>query len=81
MEAKVREIVAGQLGLSSSGLNDETLLQDVVQDSISLIGIVAELTHTLHIDVDPEKLNNVRTVGEAIKALAAMPQSSGRPNY
>ena len=81
MEEQVRAIVAKELNIDVDNIDDSALLQDVVQDSIVLIGIVAELTDKLKINIDPVKLNNVRTVGEAISALASMAPSTGPSNY
>jgi acyl carrier protein len=81
MEQSVREIVANQLHTKTEDLDDSMLLQDVVEDSIVLIGMVAELTDKLKLDIDPVKLNNVRTVGEAINALASMQLSTSKNNY
>ena len=81
MEKEVRAIVAKHLNIEPESLKDDALLQDTVQDSIVLIGIVAELSDKLKLNIDPVKLNNVHTIGEAIKALTAMTPATTRPNY
>ena len=71
VEVKVREIVAHILRVPPEQLRTETRFrEDLGADSLILVELIYELEQEFDITIPDERAQKVRTVGEAIAALA-----------
>jgi acyl carrier protein len=71
VEAKVREIIAKILRVPAEPLRAETRFrEDLGADSLILVELIYELEQEFDITIPDERAQKVRTVGEAIAALA-----------
>lgn len=68
-ESKVMEIIAEQLGISASELEEDTILADLGADSLDLFQIISALEEEFEIEFDSEEAENLKTVGDAIEYI------------
>ena len=68
-ESKVMEIIAEQLGISASELEEDTMLADLGADSLDLFQIISALEEEFEIEFDNEEAENLKTVGDAIEYI------------
>ena len=68
-ESKVMEIIAEQLGISASELEEDTILADLGADSLDLFQIISALEEEFEIEFDNEEAENLKTVGDAIEYI------------
>ena len=68
-ESKVMEIIAEQLGISVSELEEDTILADLGADSLDLFQIISALEEEFEIEFDNEEAENLKTVGDAIEYI------------
>ena len=68
-ESKVMEIIAEQLGISASELDEDTVLADLGADSLDLFQIISALEEEFDIEFDNEEAENLKTVGDAIEYI------------
>ena len=68
-ESKVMEIIAEQLGISASELEEDTILADLGADSLDLFQIISVLEEEFEIEFDNEEAENLKTVGDAIEYI------------
>ena len=67
---KFKEIIQNVLGVDTKEITlDSTFESDLGADSLDLLQIVMEVETELNIKLDTDKLNNIKTVGDAIKAF------------
>ncbi len=67
MREKIYEIVSIELGVPKRSITDETTIESIAKDSIDIIGLIALLSSELKIHVTPEKLKDIRTVGDIVE--------------
>ena len=68
-QSKVMEIIAEQLGISASELEEDTILADLGADSLDLFQIISALEEEFEIEFDNEEAENLKTVGDAIEYI------------
>ena len=68
-ESIVMEIIAEQLGISASELEEDTILADLGADSLDLFQIISALEEEFEIEFDNEEAENLKTVGDAIEYI------------
>ena len=68
-ESKVMEIIAEQLGISASELEEDTILADLGADSLDLFQIISALEEEFEIEFDNEEAENLKTVGDALEYI------------
>ncbi len=68
-ESKVMEIIAEQLGISASELEEDTILADLGADSLDLFQIISALEEEFEIEFDNEEAENLKTVVDAIEYI------------
>ena len=68
-ESKVMEIIAEQLGISASELEEDTILADLGADSLDLFQIISALEEEFEIEFDNEEAENLKTDGDAIEYI------------
>ncbi|CAC9930564.1 acyl carrier protein [Aedoeadaptatus coxii] len=67
MKEKVLQIIAEQLNMEPEDLEPEMdFVDDLNQDSIELVELIMSLEDEFGIEVDEEKLEQVRTVGDVL---------------
>nr|WP_180499202.1 acyl carrier protein [Peptoniphilus nemausensis] len=67
MKDKVLNIIAEQLNMEPEDLEPEMdFVDDLNQDSIELVELIMSLEDEFGIEVDEEKLEQVRTVGDVL---------------
>ena len=70
-ESTVMEIIAEQLGISASELDEDTVFADLGADSLDLFQIISALEEAFEIEFDNEEAENLKTVGDAIEYIKA----------
>ena len=68
-ESKVMEIIAEQLGISASELEEDTILADLGADSLDLFQIISALEEEFEIEFDNDEAEKLKTVGDAIEYI------------
>lgn len=67
MKDKVLDIIAEQLNVEPEDLKPEMdFVDDLNQDSIELVELIMSLEDEFGIEVDEEKLEQIRTVGDVL---------------
>lgn len=67
---KVKKIIAGVLNVDPNEITEETtLVDDLGADSLDLFQIMMEIEEEFDIDVEPEKVEKIATVGEAVDLI------------
>ena len=68
-EAKVIEIIGEQLGISTSELDEDTVLAYLGADSLDLFQIISALEEEFEIEFDNDEAEKLKTVGDAIEYI------------
>ena len=72
MFEKILEILKNQLSIDVTGVTEETSFRDDLRiDSLDLYEVVTALEDEFGIEIQPEDLDGIRTVGDVIEFLAA----------
>ena len=72
MFEKILEILQNQLSIDVTGVTEETSFRDDLRiDSLDLYEVVTALEDEFGIEMQPEDLDGIRTVGDVIEFLAA----------
>lgn len=69
--SRTRTIISEWLDRPIEQLTDEAKFSDLEADSLDQIEIVMALEEEFNIEVTDEEAGNIRTVGEAVKAVEA----------
>ncbi len=69
---KIMEILKNQLSIDVTGVTEETSFRDDLRiDSLDLYEVVTALEDEFGIEIQPEDLDGIKTVGDVIEYLAA----------
>ncbi|MBO4789308.1 MAG: acyl carrier protein [Lachnospiraceae bacterium] len=72
MFEKILEILQNQLSIDVTGVTEETSFRDDLRiDSLDLYEVVTALEDEFGIEIQPEDLDGIRTVGDVIEFLAS----------
>ncbi|MBO4766302.1 MAG: acyl carrier protein [Lachnospiraceae bacterium] len=72
MFEKILEILQNQLSIDVTGVTEETSFRDDLRiDSLDLYEVVTALEDEFGIEIQPEDLDGIRTIGDVIEYLAA----------
>ena len=72
MFEKILEILQNQLSIDVTGVTEETSFRDDLRiDSLDLYEVVTALEDEFGIEIQPEDLDGIKTVGDVIEYLAA----------
>lgn len=72
IEAKVKTIVADQLGVDEAELSLETsFTNDLNADSLDTVELVMELEDQFDVSIPDEEAEKIQTVGQAVSYIAA----------
>ena len=69
---KMKEVIANVLNVDPDEIKPETTFtEDLGADSLDLFQIIMGLEDEFDVQIDPEKTENITTVGEAVELLRA----------
>ena len=72
MLERIKEIIAEQLNLDAAEINAETSFKDDLgADSLDLFEVVMSIEEEYDVEIAPEEVSNLNTVGEVIDYLKA----------
>ncbi len=70
IEAKVRSIVAEQLGVGEDEIKPESsFIEDLGADSLDIVELVMAMEEEFEVEIPDEEAENIKTVGDAIKYI------------
>lgn len=69
---KIRALIAEQLDLSEDDITiDSALIEDLGADSLDVVDLVMSIEDEFEIEVPDEAIENMRTIGDAVKFIEA----------
>ncbi len=72
IEAKVKEIIINKLGVDEAQITPEaSFTNDLGADSLDIVELVMDFEKAFNFSIPDEDYENIKTVGEAIKYIAA----------
>lgn len=69
---KVVDLVAETLEVDADGITEQTSFEDLGADSFDLLELVTALEDEFGATLDDESLQSIKTVGDAVDAIAAL---------
>ena len=70
MLEKIKNILSEKLGIDADGISLETRFkEDLGADSLDIFQIIMGLEDEFDVQIEPEKAENITTVGEAVELL------------
>jgi len=70
IEAKVKSIIADQLGVSEDEIKIESsFIEDLGADSLDIVELVMAMEEEFEIEIPDEEAENIKTVGDAINYI------------
>jgi acyl carrier protein len=67
IEAKVKSIIADQLGVSEDEIKTESsFIEDLGADSLDIVELVMAMEEEFEIEIPDEEAENIKTVGDAV---------------
>ncbi|MCQ2422425.1 MAG: acyl carrier protein [Lachnospiraceae bacterium] len=72
MFEKIVQIMEDQLGVDTNGITEETTFrEDLRIDSLDLYELVTALEDEYSIEIQPEELEELKSIGDVVEYLAA----------
>lgn len=72
IEAKVKSIIADQLGVSEDEIKIESsFIEDLGADSLDIVELVMAMEEEFEIEIPDEEAENIKAVGDAINYINA----------
>lgn len=70
IEAKVKSIIADQLGVGEDEIKPESsFIEDLGADSLDIVELVMAMEEEFEIEIPDEEAENIKTVGDAINYI------------
>jgi acyl carrier protein len=70
IEAKVKSIIADQLGVSEDEIKIESsFIEDLGADSLDIVELVMAMEEEFEIEIPDEEAENIKSVGDAINYI------------
>ena len=70
IEAKVKNIIAEQLGVGEDEIKPESnFVEDLGADSLDIVGLVMAMEEEFEVEIPDEEAENIKTVGDAMKYI------------
>ena len=67
IEAKVKSIIADQLGVGEDEIKPESsFIEDLGADSLDIVELVMAMEEEFEVEIPDEEAENIKTVGDAI---------------
>ena len=67
VEAKVKSIIAEQLGISEDTIkSDSAFIEDLGADSLDIVELVMAMEEEFEVEIPDEEAENIKTVNDAI---------------
>ncbi|MBL93248.1 MAG: acyl carrier protein [Myxococcales bacterium] len=72
IEARVRSIIADQLGVSEEEIRPESnFIEDLGADSLDIVELIMAMEEEFETEIPDEEAENIRTVGDAVSYVSA----------
>jgi acyl carrier protein len=72
IEAKVKSIIADQLGVGEDEIKAESsFIEDLGADSLDIVELVMAMEEEFEVEIPDEEAENIKTVGDAINYINA----------
>lgn len=72
LEARVKSIIADQLGLAEEEVKDESkFIEDLGADSLDIVELIMAMEEEFQTEIPDEEAEKIRTVGDAIGYVKA----------
>ncbi len=69
---KIRALIAEQLDLNEDDITiDSALIEDLGADSLDVVDLVMSIEDEFEVEVPDEAIENMRTIGDAVKFIEA----------
>ncbi len=69
-EAKVKNIIADQLGVGEDEIKPESsFIEDLGADSLDIVELVMAMEEEFEVEIPDEEAENIKTVGDAINYI------------
>jgi acyl carrier protein len=70
IEAKVRAIIADQLGVSEDEIKRESaFIEDLGADSLDIVELVMAMEEEFEVEIPDEQAESIKTVGDAVSYI------------
>lgn len=70
IEAKVKSIIADQLGVGEDEIKPESsFIEDLGADSLDIVELVMAMEEEFEIEIPDEEAENIKTVGDAVNYI------------
>jgi acyl carrier protein len=70
IEAKVKSIIADQLGVGEDEIKmEKSFIEDLGADSLDIVELVMTMEEEFEIEIPDEEAENIKTVGDAINYI------------
>ena len=70
IEAKVKSIIADQLGVGEDEIKAESsFIEDLGADSLDIVELVMAMEEEFEVEIPDEEAENIKTVGDAINYI------------
>jgi acyl carrier protein len=71
IEAKVKSIIADQLGVGEDEIKAESsFIEDLGADSLDIVELVMAMEEEFEVEIPDEEAENIKTVGDAINYIS-----------
>jgi acyl carrier protein len=70
IEAKVKSIIADQLGVSEDEIKEgSSFIEDLGADSLDIVELVMAMEEEFEIEIPDEEAENIKSVGDAVNYI------------